>query len=245
MTGIPAENRPIRPQKLYEQVSARLEARIIDKTYDIGDLLPSERDLMREFGVGRPAIREALIHLRNMGLVELRSGERALVIRPSPEVVVEALSGVAKHMLSATDGVRDFQNARLFFEVGLARHAAAHATAEDIEQLHAALEINRAALDDLPRFEKTDVAFHYVLAVIPRNPIFPAIHAAIAEWLVQQRHITLNWRGRKGTAEQAYQAHRAIYEAIAARDPDRAEKAMRDHLAHVANVFWEAMESDT
>jgi len=222
---------------------ARLEARIIDKTYGIGDLLPSERDLMREFGVGRPAIREALIHLRNMGLVELRSGERALVIRPTPEVVVDALSGVAKHMLSATDGVRNFQNARLFFEVGLARHAALHATEEDIDELHAALEINREALSDLDRFEKTDVAFHYVLAVIPRNPIFPAIHAAIVEWLVQQRHITLTWSGRSG-AEGAYHAHKAIYEAIAARDPDRAEKAMRDHLAEVASLFWKAMESD-
>ena len=244
MTGIPAESRPIRRQKLYEQVSARLEARIIDKTYDVGDLLPSERDMMREFGVGRPAIREALVHLRNMGLVELRSGERAQVIQPTPEVVVDALSGVAKHMLIAPDGVRNFQNARLFFEVGLARHAALHATAEDIEQLRSALEVNHAALNDLARFEQTDVAFHYVLAVIPRNPIFPAIHAAIAEWLVQQRHITLNWRGRKGTAERACAAHKAIYEAIAARDPDRAEKAMRDHLAHVASVFWEAMESD-
>jgi GntR family transcriptional repressor for pyruvate dehydrogenase complex len=244
MTGIPAECRPIRRQKLYEQVSARLEARIIDKTYDVGDLLPSERDMMREFGVGRPAIREALAHLRNMGLVELRSGERAQVIQPTPEVVVDALSGVAKHMLSAPDGVRNFQNARLFFEVGLARHAAVHAKPEDIDQLHSALEVNQAALNDLARFEQTDVAFHYVLAVIPRNPIFPAIHAAIAEWLVQQRHITLNWRGRKGTAEKAYAAHKAIYEAIAARDPDRAEGAMRDHLDHVASVFWEAMESD-
>jgi GntR family transcriptional repressor for pyruvate dehydrogenase complex len=244
MIGIPAESRPIRRQKLYEQVSARLEARIIDKTYDVGDLLPSERDMMREFGVGRPAIREALAHLRNMGLVELRSGERAQVIQPTPEVVVDALSGVAKHMLIAPDGVRNFQNARLFFEVGLARHAALHATAEDIDQLRSALEANQAALNDLARFEQTDVAFHYVLAVIPRNPIFPAIHAAIAEWLVQQRHITINWRGRKGTAERAYAAHKAIYEAIAARDPDRAERAMRDHLAHVASVFWEAMESD-
>jgi GntR family transcriptional repressor for pyruvate dehydrogenase complex len=179
-----------------------------------------------------------------MGLVELRSGERAQVIQPTPEVVVDALSGVAKHMLIAPDGVRNFQNARLFFEVGLARHAALHATGEDIDQLRSALEANQAALNDLARFEQTDVAFHYVLAVIPRNPIFPAIHAAIAEWLVQQRHITLNWRGRKGTAERAYAAHKAIYEAIAARDPDRAERAMRDHLAHVASVFWEAMESD-
>ena len=45
---------------------------------------------------------------------------------------------------------------------------------------------NRSAI--LPSFERTDVEFHHVLAVIPGNPIFEAIHAAIAEWLVEQRH---------------------------------------------------------
>ena len=72
------------------------------------------------------------------------------------------------------------------------------------------------------------------LAVIPRNPIFPAIHAAIVEWLVDQRHVTLNWRGRQGTAKVAYEAHAAIYEAIAERDADPAEQAMRNHLEHAS-----------
>jgi GntR family transcriptional regulator, sialic acid-inducible nan operon repressor len=234
-------NKPVRPQKLYEQVADRLEGQILDQTYAAGDLLPSERDLMREFGVGRPAIREALFHLRTMGLIELRSGERATVTRPTAGVMVESLSGVARHMLAQPDGVKDLQGVRLFFEVGLARHAARHGTEEDVKTLEAALEANRQAIEDLPRFERTDVDFHYVLAIIPRNPIFPAIHAAMVEWLVQQRHVTLTWPGRKGTAQQAYDAHRAIFEAIVARDADRAEQAMREHLATVANVYWEAM----
>ncbi|MFL5258584.1 MAG: transcriptional regulator NanR [Hyphomicrobiales bacterium] len=234
-------NRPVRPQKLYEQVADRLEGQILDQTYAAGDLLPSERDLMREFGVGRPAIREALFHLRTMGLIELRSGERAMVTRPTAGVMVESLSGVARHMLAQPDGVKDLQGVRLFFEVGLARHAARHATGQDLKTLESALEANRQAIGDLPRFERTDVDFHYVLAVIPRNPIFPAIHAAMVEWLVQQRHVTLTWSGRKGTAQQAYESHRTIFEAIIARDADRAEQAMREHLANVANVYWEAM----
>jgi GntR family transcriptional repressor for pyruvate dehydrogenase complex len=241
MKGIPALNKPVRPQKLYEQVADRLEGQILDQTYAAGDLLPSERDLMREFGVGRPAIREALFHLRTMGLIELRSGERAMVTRPTAGVMVESLSGIARHMLAQPEGVKDLQGVRLFFEVGLARHAARHATGEDLRALESALEANRQAIGDLPRFERTDVDFHYVLAVIPRNPIFPAIHAAMVEWLVQQRHVTLTWQGRKDTAQQAYDAHRAIFDAIAARDADRAEQAMREHLANVANVYWEAM----
>src|SRR5205807_468320 len=173
-----------------------------------------------EFGVGRPAVREALFHLKNMGLIELRSGERAMVTRPTAGVVVESLAGVARHMLAQSDGVKNFQDARVFFEAGLARHAAQHATSDDLAELKAALDANSEAIGDLPRFERTDVAFHYVLAVIPKNPIFPAIHAAIAEWLVQQRHVTLNWQGRNGTAQEAYDAHAAIYDAVAAHDPD-------------------------
>jgi GntR family transcriptional regulator, sialic acid-inducible nan operon repressor len=232
--------KPIRPQKLYEQVALRVEQRIIDGTYALGDLLPSERELMREFGVGRPAIREALFHLRNMGLIELRSGERALVKRPTTESVFETLSGVARHMLAAPGGLRNFQDARMFFEVGLARHAAQHASDAEISELKSALEANGNALDDLARFEKTDVAFHYILAVIPKNPIFPAIHAAIVEWLVDQRHVTLNWRGRQGTAKVAYEAHAAIYDAIARRNADAAEQAMRNHLEHASAVYREA-----
>ncbi len=190
-------------------------------------------------------MREALFHLRNMGLIELRSGERAMVTRPTAGAVVDSLAGIARHMLAAPDGVRNFQDARLFFEVGLARHAAQYANEDDLAELKSALDDNREAIGDLPRFERTDVAFHYVLAIIPKNPIFPAIHGAIVEWLVQQRHITLTWQGRKGTAQVAYDAHAAIYDAVAARDPDRAEAAMRQHLAHVSSVYWQAIEART
>jgi DNA-binding FadR family transcriptional regulator len=219
----------IKRRKLYEDVAAHLEAAIEDGSYAPADLLPSERDLMQQFGVGRPAIREALFHLRKMGLVELRSGERARVTMPTPDFVIEALSGTTRRMLSAPGGVHNFQNARLFFEVGLARHAAKHATKADLAQFEAALAANRESLGDLVQFERTDVDFHYVLAVIPGNPIFTAIHAALVEWLLEQRKTTL----AAGVDRQAYEAHEAIFEAVADRDADRAETAMRAHLDFV------------
>jgi GntR family transcriptional repressor for pyruvate dehydrogenase complex len=228
----------IRPRRLSEEVAERLERAIRDGTYAAPDPLPSERDLMRQFGVGRPAVREALFHLRKMGLVEIRSGERARVTTPTPQFVINALSGTARHMLGAPGGVRDFQNARLFLEAGLARHAARHATAGDIASFESALIANREAIGDLNRFQETDVAFHYVLAVIPGNPIFTAIHAALAEWLLEQRRTTLI----RGEDLHAYEAHKQIFEAVAARDADRAEQAMRDHLEHVARRYNDVVE---
>ncbi|MEZ5926077.1 MAG: transcriptional regulator NanR [Hyphomicrobiaceae bacterium] len=230
----------IRRRRLSDEVASRLETMINDGRYPAGEQLPSERDLMQMFGVGRPAVREALFSLQKMGLVAIQAGDRARVTRPTPESVVESLSGAARHLLAAPGGVESLQDARLFFEVGLARHAATNATQADIDRLAAALDANRQALGDLAAFERTDVAFHYQLAVIANNPIFTALHQALVEWLVEQRHTTLSWPGRKSTFKKAYEAHKAIFEAVVLRDPDDAEKAMRAHLAHVSRVYWEA-----
>ena len=74
---------------------------------------------------------------------------------------------------------------------------------------------------------------------MPRNPIFTAIHAALVEWLLEQRRTTL----APGEDAKAYEAHRAIFEAVAARDPDRAERAMRDHLEYVARRYTALVEA--
>jgi GntR family transcriptional regulator, sialic acid-inducible nan operon repressor len=228
----------IKRRRLYEDVASGLEQMIRDGEFSPGDQLPSERDLMVRFGVGRPAVREALFHLQKMGVIEVRSGERAKVTRPTPKAVVESLAGAARHLLAEPDGVRQFQNARAFFEIGLARYAAEHASAQDLQELAAALDANRQTIHDIARFERTDMAFHYVLAVIPRNPIFTALHSAIAEWLIEQRRITLSYPGQN---EVAYRAHAEIYEAIAARDPDRSERVIRSHLDQVSDMYWRAV----
>jgi len=231
----------VRRRRLYEDVASGVEAMIREGALSAGDALPSERELTVQFGVGRTAVREALFHLQKMGLIELKSGERAKVTRPTPEVMMEGLAGAARHMLAESDGVRKFQEARTFFEVGLARHAAKHATGVDLRELAAALEANRQSIGDLAKFERTDVAFHYVLAVIPQNPIYTALHSAIAGWLVEQRHVTLAYPGQN---QLAYRAHKAIYDAIAAKDADRSERVIRAHINQVSNAYWRAMEEN-
>ena len=221
----------IRRQKVHEQVAARLEELIHAGDFTVGGRLPSERALMERFGVGRPAVREALLSLEKMGLVSISSGERARVTQPTPEALVQQLSGAARALLARPGGQRAFEQARLFFETGLARHAATVADADDLRRLGAALAENAATLGDLEAFERTDVAFHFVLAEIVQNPIFTALHHAIAEWLIDQRRVTLRI---PGADLSALRWHEKIYEAIAAGDPDRAELEMRRHLEEVA-----------
>jgi DNA-binding FadR family transcriptional regulator len=232
---------PIRRRKVSDEAALRLEAMIRDGTFPEGTLLPSEREIMKMFGVGRASVREALYGLGRMGLVRVRNGERPMVVRPTPQNLLSELSGVARHLLAESGGPGHFQEARALFEVGVARLAATRASAEDIEQLRRALEANSVARGDPGRFERTDVAFHYVLAQTTRNPIFVAVHDALVEWLTSQRTISLR---APGAEQAAFQSHKKIFVAVSAKDPSAAAEAMDEHLRSVADLIRISMEAE-
>lgn len=217
----------IERKTLSEQVAEQLEAEILGGQLSENDQLPSERELMEQFGVGRPAVREALFHLQQLGLIAINSGTRARVIRPTAEAVMARLSGVTRQLLSKQDGQQYFQEARAMFEISLARYAARHASDEDLARLRDALSANRDAIGDEARFKRSDNDFHGVLASIGRNPIFDAIHVALSEWLDDRRAHVLQ---QKDEDKAATAAHTDIVEAIESRDADAAEAAMRRHL---------------
>jgi DNA-binding FadR family transcriptional regulator len=201
-----------------------------------GARLPTERDLMQRFGVSRAAVREAIASLASRGLVVTRLGHRPVVRRPDFEMAIDRLSDLVGHLTADRAGVHNLFNSRIFLEAALARTAAQHARRDDIEQLRAALEANRAAIGDAKRFDDTDVAFHAILYRIPGNPIFPAVHKAYVAWLVEH----WRWMKRGASIDQMnFAGHQAILDAIQARDADAAEDAMRRHLV----AAWEFVRS--
>jgi GntR family transcriptional regulator, sialic acid-inducible nan operon repressor len=237
MTMPLAISSPIRKRKLYEEIVYRLEQSMLDGSLSPGEQLPSERELVETFQVGRTAVREALFALNRMGLVSMQNGERAVVTKPTASALLDELSPSIHHMLQAPDGIRNFQGARELFEIALVRHAAAHANADEVARLARALELNKQALGDEEAFIETDVGFHFVLAEIASNPIFTSLHAAIAGWLKEQRAISVR---QPSSSEHAFNAHQRIYKAVASHDVDGAERAMRQHLKEVSSMYWQA-----
>ena len=230
---------PVKRRRLYEEIVDQLMDLIISGKAPPGTQLPSERELVEQFAVGRSAVREALFALQKMGLVTLNSGEPATVIAPTPDALVGELKGAVRYFLSKPSSMRDMQGARIFFEAGLARYAAQHATAEQIKTLKMALDLNEKSIGDRERFIDTDVDFHRVLADIPGNSIFATLHVALLEWLREQRATSGTVSGAR---EMAFRAHREIFNAVSAHDPDAAEAAMRAHLNQVADYYWQASE---
>lgn len=226
--------RPIAKTKLSDAVADELERMIREGELMVGDPLPSERDLMETFEVGRPSIREALAKLSRKGLVRIRSGERTLVTRPSPDDIIGELSVMSKDFLGQPGGIRYFDQLRMFFETSLVRFAAENASPDDIEALRAALELNRRSAGNPDLFKKTDINFHRVLARIPQNPIFEAVSTALADWVVTDRPPISE---TKESHERSIKDHAAIFEMIAAHDVDGADRAMTRHLKFVQDYY--------
>ena len=213
----------------------RLKALITSGELHPGDAMPSERSLMERFGVGRPAIREAMQQLSNMGLLTISHGERAKVRQPTAKSIFQQVDAAAHVMLSSSPtSLEHLKQARRFFERGMVREAAAKATAADIAKLSETLDLQRTHLGDPDAFIAADMRFHTQIAAITGNPLFEAVSEAMLGWLKEYHTEMLIWTGRENLT---LVEHEEIMNCVASGDPDAAERAMVKHLERSAALF--------
>jgi DNA-binding FadR family transcriptional regulator len=219
---------PIVRRKLSDQVFDRLKRLITSGELKPGDEMPSERVLMERFGVGRPAIREAMQSLANMGLVVISHGERAKVLELTARSLFKQVDLTAKIMLSqSADSLEHLKSARIFFERGMAREAAAKASASDIADLQSILEEQHDSLGHADEFISADMRFHTRIAQISGNPLYVAVSEAMLAWLKQYHTDMLIWTGKE---KFTLVEHREILSAIANNDVEGAEASVLKHL---------------
>lgn len=199
------------------------------------DYLPSERDLMQRYGVGRPAIREAMQALQRMGLIRITHGERARVTLPTADAIVDQVSGAMVQMLGRRPGGLDeLKDARLLFEVGLAQVAARRGTPATVAELRAALAACRQASGDHARFVAADMAFHRQIAAMSGNTLIAALSQGMLDWMTRFRRDLVTARGAE---RLTLEEHARIADAIAAGDPAAAGAAMSDHLTRANQLY--------
>ena len=230
----PESERIVR-RKLADEVFDRLKALIAGGELQPGDAMPSERDLMLRFGVGRPAIREAMQQLSNMGLLTISHGERARVRQPTAKSIFQQVDAAAHLMLSSSPAsLEHLKQARRFFERGMVREAAARAKKAEVAALRATLKSQRAELGRPDAFIGWDMRFHTQLAAISGNPLFEAVSEAMLSWLRQYHTELLIWSGKENLT---LAEHEEIIKCVAAGDPDAAERAMIKHLDRSAALY--------
>lgn len=225
----------VKVRTLPVQVAAHLTRRIVNGEIEDGRG-PSELDISREFGVSRVVARETLKVLASLDIVDVAQGRR-VVVRPPAEW--DYLSPLLIEWLPAEvvgELLQELDQMRMLLEPELAAMAAAIVTDETLDRLRD--EIGRmAALEGDPNaYLEVDHEFHMEICRAANNRILDRIMYS-ARWLgTASRRITNEDSDAlcKATAD-----HTEIYEALVARDPDRARAAMRKHLAKNSTLLAE------
>lgn len=197
-----------------------------------GDRLPSERELCERFGVSRVTVREALRVLEANGLVDIRVGARggAFVTAPSSRMVGE---GIADLISLSSLSALEVTEARMVFELGLVPLACERATDEDIAALYEICDRSSAALesDDYPL--SLSAEWHSRFAFCTHNRAIALLAESLHDPMIrslQEARSSVPAHGRLGVEE-----HRALVDALAARDAERATELMRVHLTRTAS----------
>ena len=226
-------------RKLRDSVLEQLLAAIDGGRYPPGTELPSERDLMAQMGVGRPAVREAMMALEHSGLIKIAHGRRAKVrsvdLLGTSELADSVAAGAARILDRTSPSVGQLAEARHLFETTVVRLAAERATPAGIALLKAALEDNRRAISSSSdRYLATDMSLHRTIAALAGNPLCTALGEALFSWLplhcIRMVHV-------KGANLLSYDEHARLVECIAAGDPQGAVEALEAHLARSHSLY--------
>ena len=220
---------PIKPkERLYQEIVDQIQQQILSGALKPGDQIPAERDLAERFGVSRTAVREAIKSLTEKGLIEVFVGRGTFVTNLSPDRVIESMTMLLRN---ERDNVANLQEARELLEVPTARLAAERRTDSHVARLRAISAELEQERSISPRLVDGDTEFHVEVARATGNPVLVLLSQTIVELLRAERLIRDDFDDALPTA---FASHRAIVDAIADADGDRAAEAMSAHLEHVS-----------
>lgn len=217
--------------KLHRQVVAALEAGILSGRLAVGERLPAERDLAGEYGVSTRSVREALQILETKGLIRRRHGERALVARDDIGEFLDGLGQTVRQLFAGNSAyLVQLMEVRRIIETDVVRQLAAGRRPVAPAVTEALAAMRRAAeAGDEAAFTDADAAFHLGLVRSLGNGILDVVYDNLFSIIVDL--IRVNSRVPLKSLADGHAEHRAIHEAIAAGDPDRAAGAIARQIA--------------
>jgi GntR family transcriptional regulator, transcriptional repressor for pyruvate dehydrogenase complex len=217
---------PISRQKTYELVADRLLSLISSRHLGPGDAIPSERELVHLYGVGRSSIREALRMLESKGVIRSEANGGFTVAEFG-----NALNHSLDFLLSVDEAdYGELFEVRRILEGEAAALAASRRLDSEVARMGEEVDAMEAGLDSQEGFITADLRFHLIVAEASRNRVvvhlMHAIRALLQRSLASSYHIP-------GSPEGAIELHRLILEAIAKRRPEEARQRMQEHVSRV------------
>ena len=211
-------NNTIKPSQLTGQVIEHLQSAISAGEYAIGSKLPAEPILMKELGVGRSTLREAIRVLAHNGMLEVRQGDgtyvRALPSHKEP---------LAQRLRRAR--IREVNEVRRTLELEIVRLAAKRREETDLACMRGFLRMRHDALsgNDAAAALDADISFHCAVANAAGNEVLADLYRAFA--FTMHEALAALWTADDGKGSQTADLHDKLLAAIETHDASQAVAA--------------------
>lgn len=201
--------------------------------YRAGDRLPAERELTHRLGLSRSALRKGLDALEREGTIWRHVGKGTFVGNRGSDEYFPAVQRISQQLTPF-----QMMRARLSLEPALAREAAGNASDAVVKRLRTARD-RAVNAENWDAYEAADDSFHYAVAEATGNVLLQSLFDhlnQVRRGVVWKQVVRTNVRPPR--SHTSFQEHDRIVDAIEARNPADAHKAMRDHLLSVSSRLF-------
>jgi GntR family transcriptional repressor for pyruvate dehydrogenase complex len=221
----------VKHTRISDEIVSQIKYLISEGKLRPGDRLPPERELIKQFGVSRPSLREALNSLVAMGFLEVKQAKRTYVKSVTSGMMQDTLSLLIR---ADAQKIFDLLEVRKAMEAWGAFLAAQRASEEDLRRLEIIVENMRAAAEEGRSWEKQDTDFHLAMAQATHNTIQIHMMSTVYDLLMSYMSaIFTEIFTDRDKARRLFQQHLQIFNAIKSRSPEKARERILKHLDYV------------
>lgn len=226
----------IKQPKLADVIEGRIESMILDGSLELGEKLPAERELAKQFDVSRPSLREAIQRLESKGLLMRRQGGGTYVKEALRQKLADPLFELLDTHPESQYDLLEFRHALEGFS---AYYAALRGTSDDFDKIKSCFDaIENAQQENNLDLEIQSVALFYLSVIeASRNVVF--LHLARGIQPLLEKNISDNVRQLYDYPEVAQKIHQhrlQLLEAILSKQPLVAQKASAQHLIYIEDT---------
>jgi DNA-binding FadR family transcriptional regulator len=221
----------VRVPKVAELVASQIRRQIVKREILEGDALLPESDLMAEFGVSRPTLREAFRILESEGLITVTRGSRG-----GARVHAPAVSSVARYaglyLQYKGTPLEDVVAARALVEPPAARTLARRNQPTDCERLRSLIEEERVVEDDPKRISELLTRFHELIMELAGSDTLSLVVGMLHDIVEKHAETTLGERLDLKKTRRAIRSQEKLVRLIEEGDEDGAEAHWRRHVTN-------------
>ena len=227
----PARFRQVEPVRLYQRIVEQIEDAVLRGELRPGQRLPSERELVTQFGASRPTVREALRVLESNGMVRSRPGDPN-----GPEILPFSPHGLTKQMTRLVQveemSIAELVSFRMILDGSANMLAAQLRSDEELELMDQTIDAMEAAIGKgYEEFSEADVAFHDAVAFASRNALIKVCNHVVRGVVLSLISDKVRFaENRASLMRESLQHHREVLEAIRLRDGGAAARISRKNL---------------